>query len=70
LASIPLLMFEDAGAERWVGIPTSVIAAICIVVMVAVFAFSLSNWRCPLCHSYLGRAMSPKFCQKCGAQLQ
>ena len=70
LASIPLLMLEDTGAERWAGIPTSFVATICIVVMVAIFAFWLSNWRCPLCHSYLGRAMSPKFCQKCGAQLQ
>jgi len=32
--------------------------------------FSLKNWRCPACNKYLGKGMSPKFCQKCGVKLQ
>jgi hypothetical protein len=30
--------------------------------------FSLRNWRCPACHSYLGRDASPRFCPKCGVR--
>lgn len=35
-----------------------------------VLVFSLKNWRCPTCDRYLGKGISPRFCPKCGAQLQ
>ena len=37
--------------------------------LVGITVFTFRNWRCPACNGYLGRAMSPKFCPKCGAQL-
>ena len=33
-------------------------------------AFSLWNWRCPSCRGYLGKQISPKFCSRCGVELQ
>jgi hypothetical protein len=32
--------------------------------------FSLKNWRCPACDSYLRKNTNPKFCPKCGVKLQ
>ncbi len=34
------------------------------------FVLSLLNWRCPSCRKYLGKQFNPKFCPKCGAELQ
>ena len=39
------------------------------VVIGLLLIFSFRNWRCPACEGYLGRAISPKFCSKCGANL-
>ncbi len=43
-----------------------------VIVLFGVFALGLSfwNWRCPACGRYLGRAMNPKFCAKCGVALR
>jgi DNA polymerase II large subunit len=38
-------------------------------VIISVLAFSFLNWRCPSCNKYLGKAINPKFCSKCGTQL-
>jgi hypothetical protein len=27
------------------------------------------NWRCPACDSYLGRAINPRHCPRCGMEL-
>ena len=69
-ALLPLFLLEDAGPEGLFGIPSVVVGSVCGAVVVAGFVFSLINWRCPACKSYLGKAISPRFCQKCGAQLQ
>jgi hypothetical protein len=69
-ALIPLLMLEDAGPEGLFGIPAVAVAAVCGAVLIAGLIFSLVNWRCPACKGYLGKAISPRFCQKCGARLQ
>jgi hypothetical protein len=69
-ALIPLFMLEDAGPEGLFGIPAVVVGSVCGAVVIAGFIFSLMNWRCPACRCYLGKAISPRFCQKCGAQLQ
>jgi hypothetical protein len=37
-------------------------------VIISVLVFSFLNWRCPS-NKYLGKAINPKFCSKCGAQL-
>lgn len=70
LALFSMFMLEDAGPEGLFGIPSSVMVPIFIIFAIGIFIFSFSNWRCPACNSYLGKAMSPKFCQKCGAKLQ
>ena len=38
--------------------------------VVGMLIFSLKNWRCPACKSYLGRGLGPKFCSKCGVALK
>ena len=70
VAIFPLFMLEDAGPDGLFGIPAIVIGPACIAVVIAMFIFSFINWRCPACKRYLGKAMNPKFCQKCGARLQ
>jgi rubrerythrin len=40
------------------------------VIIMVLIIFSLFNWRCPACGRYLGRAVNPKFCSRCGAKLQ
>lgn len=70
VALFPLFMLDDAGPDGLFGIPTAVIGPVCIAVVIVMFIFSFMNWRCPACKSYLGKAISPRFCQKCGARLQ
>ncbi len=38
--------------------------------LLVAFAFSFKNWRCPSCQKYLGKAMNPRFCSKCGVALK
>ena len=41
-----------------------------VVVWIMGYAvFSLINWRCPSCHCYLGRAINPQYCLRCGTAL-
>ena len=40
-----------------------------IAAIIGVVLYSLKNWRCPACNSYLGRSISPRFCPSCGAPL-
>ena len=69
-AIIPLVMLEDAGPAGLWGIPTSVVGAVCIAVIVAVLVYSLVNWRCPACNKYLGKGINPRYCRNCGTQLR
>jgi protein-S-isoprenylcysteine O-methyltransferase Ste14 len=52
------------------GLPPSTLSGVGIVVVVGALIFSLVNWRCPACNGYLGKGISPRFCRKCGFQLQ
>jgi hypothetical protein len=69
-AVIPLVMMDESTGEALFGIPMIILLPICITVVIAGLIFSIFNWRCPSCSGYLGKAFSPKFCVKCGAQLQ
>ena len=40
-----------------------------VVIIIGVVIFSFKNWRCPNCNKYLGKSLSPKFCQHCGEEL-
>jgi hypothetical protein len=46
-----------------------IILAFIGILSVSVLVFSFLNWRCPSCNKYLGKAINPKFCSKCGTQL-
>lgn len=68
-AMIPLFLLDEAGPAGLFGISSIVIGSTCIAILIAGLIFSVINWRCPACNSYLGKTISPRFCQKCGAQL-
>jgi hypothetical protein len=70
LMIILLLAAEKAGPEGLASIPIFVLGPVAIATIFAVVAFSLINWRCPSCKKYLGKRISPRFCAKCGVQLQ
>lgn len=38
--------------------------------IIAILGFSFWNWRCPSCHTYLGRGLNPSQCRSCGVQLR
>lgn len=52
------------------GIAPSVWQLAFAVIIVAVVAYNLVNWRCPACNAYLRRNLNPSFCPKCGIQLR
>lgn len=52
------------------GLDATVLAISFFILVVGAIAFSLYNWRCPSCSGYLGKAINPKFCSKCGFNLR
>ena len=52
------------------GVSPDMFAAIFVASVIGILIFSFRNWRCPACNGYLGKGISPRFCPKCGAQLQ
>lgn len=69
LVIIGMVSVEDMEGEI-AGIPVKLISYTCRALVIAGIIFSFINWRCPACERYLGRSFSPKFCRRCGAQLQ
>ncbi len=55
--------------EAIFGVPPAVVGPVGLVLILGALAFSLYNWRCPACNKYLGKAISPKFCSRCGVEL-
>jgi rubrerythrin len=68
LAFIALLSVENNPTGIF-GLAPSTILVAAFAVIISVLVFSLLNWRCPSCNKYLGKAINPKFCSKCGTQL-
>ncbi len=64
-----LLWFRDHPQAQFHGVTADKYAIVFLIGLVAAVAFTFKNWRCPACNGYLGRAMNPKHCVKCGAQL-
>lgn len=52
------------------GVPREVIPPLLFAVVIGALVFSLRNWRCPACNTYLGKGIGPRFCRKCGVALQ
>jgi len=69
LAFIALLSVEGNPTGIF-GLPQNIVLSITFAVIISVLIFSLFNWRCPSCNKYLGKAINPKFCAKCGVQLR
>jgi amino acid transporter len=68
LAFIGLLSVENNPTGIF-GLPPITVLVGAFAVIIAVLVFSFLNWRCPSCNKYLGKAINPKFCSKCGVQL-
>jgi hypothetical protein len=68
LAFIALLSVEHNSTGIF-GLPRNIVVGIAFALIISVLIFSFLNWRCPSCNKYLGKAINPKFCSKCGVQL-
>ncbi len=69
---VGLLLWTKANpaATTIMGLPVNMVIGVTVAFVVGAVVFSLVNWRCPACNSYLGKGLSPNFCPKCGADLQ
>lgn len=45
------------------------IRPVAVLIIIGVVIFSIFNWRCPKCNSYLGKGTNPKHCNNCGVEL-
>ncbi len=70
IAVVFLIWSEDRPGTALFGIPPTYLTYATIAYVVFYAVFSIMNWRCPSCRSYLGKGINPRFCSKCGAQLQ
>lgn len=52
------------------GVPAAVACGICLLIIVGCLIFSLKNWRCPHCNTYLGKVINPRHCNHCGIRLK
>ena len=68
LAFLALLSVEGNPTGIF-GLPPNIVLTISFALIISALIFSFLNWRCPSCNKYLGKAINPKFCAKCGVQL-
>jgi hypothetical protein len=52
------------------GISMEIFGPLFLLAVLVAFGVSFWNWRCPACEGYLGYALLPKACQRCGAELR
>jgi rubrerythrin len=69
VAAFAFILLADKTKDAESAGRTMVLMPLAMVALLGLIIFSLKNWRCPACHSYLGREISPRFCPRCGAQL-
>ena len=62
--------FERQLKQAFEGVSPAISGGVLILAFVGLLAFSLRNWRCPACNSYLGKSTSMKHCPKCGVVLK
>lgn len=72
LTCIPvvLLYLLQTSSKRLPFIGDGGIAIASFLFFVGVFVFTLLNWRCPNCNSFLGKRFLMQKCDRCGARLQ
>ncbi len=69
LLVIAAMWFRDHPGQALMGVGANVFFSVFLASLALVTIFTFRNWRCPACNGYLGKAISPKFCPKCGSQL-
>jgi len=70
LALVALSFWTRAQPDAAIGgVPLAKLVPVAIVALAAFVVFTLVNWRCPACGSYLGKGIGPSFCRKCGVAL-
>lgn len=65
-----LVLMERRGQAALFGIEADNLILFLFLAIAGAIACSLWNWRCPACNGYLGKQISPKFCGRCGVELQ
>lgn len=70
LVALSLTFASEIGDAGVFGISEDAWLPFALVFVFGALLFSLKNWRCPACNRYLGKAINPRFCGKCGAPLQ
>ena len=71
VAAVVLIIWAgDSPGTEIFGIPSAYLTYATIAYLIFYAVFSIVNWRCPSCRRYLGKGINPRFCSKCGAQLQ
>jgi len=65
-----LVLMGKNGQTAFFGIEADNLILFLFLAIAGAIAFSLWNWRCPSCKGYLGKQISPKFCSRCGVELQ
>ncbi len=71
---VMLMIFVSMASEGKISVlnscALSLFMPVILFVVIGVLVFSLINWRCPACNSYLGRSMNPRYCPRCGIGLR
>jgi hypothetical protein len=55
--------------ETYLGLSSTAVLLIGIAILVGTYAYSVYNWRCPACSSFVGRG-NPDFCRECEFKLK
>ncbi len=69
VAFVILAVLSDKVGVNVFGISRQTIGVSFFIFVVCALIFSFRNWRCPACDRYLGKGM-PRYCPKCGVELQ
>jgi hypothetical protein len=56
--------------EEIAGISIEILGPLLLLAVLVAFGVSFWNWRCPACDGYLGHALFPKTCRRCGVELR
>jgi len=70
LVFIALAMADKAEGSFFSAVPADVFIPVFFIIIIGALIFSFRNWRCPACNKYLGKAVSLRFCPKCGIALR
>lgn len=55
--------------ETYLGLSSTVVLLIGLAIILGAGAYSIYNWRCPACSTFVGRG-NPMYCQECEFKLK